>query len=133
MDNKGLKPVDFAYPGGSENDALTDALDQYFLHIRGTAYGTPMENDNSVYYQHGSSIPLIHGVGIDESYGHSIDEIYDGISRAKDEEKILIFYSHTPVNTNNPGSYEITYGRLENILAFVKNNDLKFYTISELD
>ena len=133
MDNKGLKPVDFAYPYGSENNDLTDVLDQYFLHIRGIADGDPLKSINSVYYQHGSNTPLIHGVGTDESRGYSTDEIYDGISRAKDEEKIIIFYSHTPVDTNNPGSYQISYGRLENILAFVKNNDLKFYIISELD
>jgi peptidoglycan/xylan/chitin deacetylase (PgdA/CDA1 family) len=138
MRNQGLNPVDFSYPfgSGSQNRALTQALHQYFLHIRGTknsdAYHS-LKDVNSAYYQYGENTSLIFGVGIDDvTYGNSLKDIYDGISRAKEEDRIVIFYSHDPV-PSNPGHYQLSYDRLEKILINVSENKLKFYTISEIN
>jgi len=128
MKNAGLTPVDFAYPYGSENDSLTTALQVYFVHVR----GTHSQINNPIFYEYGSNQLLIEGVGIDDqTYGNTINEIYDGISRAKQEDTILIFYAHVPVQTVT-GDYMISYDRLEKILKNVSENNMKFYTVSEL-
>jgi PKD repeat protein len=128
MQNAGLNPADFAYPYGSESGPLTAALAAYFGHVRGThsAVYSPL------YYEYGSGQLLIQGVGIDDlSYGNTINEIYDAISGAKQEDQIIIFYAHVPVETVS-GDYQISYDRLEKILIYGSNNNMKFYTVSEL-
>jgi hypothetical protein len=136
MKNAGLNPVNFAYPYGSENDALNQKLPEYFVHIRGTDYsesGTPLKDVNSVFYQYGSNQPHIDGIGIDDvTYNNSIEDIYDGILRAKQEDKILILYGHNPVE-NNPQLYQTSFDRLEKILTYVSENNLNFYKISEIN
>jgi peptidoglycan/xylan/chitin deacetylase (PgdA/CDA1 family) len=132
MQNEGFNPVDFAYPGGAGTEVLNEVLEDYFVHVRSTAYGSPVKNSNSVFYQYGSHTSHIYGIGLDESYGHSMDEIYDGIAKAKNEDKILIFYAHVPV-TSNPGSSQISIDRIEKTLRNASENNLKFYTISEIE
>jgi len=128
MKNAGLTPVDFAYPYGSENGPLTTALQAYFSHVRGTHSSI----NDPIFYEYGSNQLLIQGVGIDDqTYGVTMNEIYEGISTAKQEDKILIFYAHVPLQTVT-GDYMISYGRLENILKNVSENNMKFYTVSEL-
>jgi PKD repeat protein len=128
MENAGLTPVDFAYPYGSENDTLTAALQTYFIHIR----GTQSRIDDPIYYEYGSNQLLIEGIGIDDqTYGNTLDDIYDGILTAKQEDKILIFYAHEPVQ-NVTGNYMISYDRIEKILINASEQDMKFYTVSEL-
>ncbi len=127
MRDEGFNPVDFAYPGGSDDPAATAALQDYFGHIRDTYYAW----DDTIYYEYGSDQPFIKGIGIDENYGNSLNDIYDGISTAKEDDTILIFYGHEPV-PGNPGAYQTSYSKLENILINVTDNDMKFYTVSEL-
>ena len=127
MKNEGFNPVDFAYPNGSDDPAATQALQAYFGHIRDTHY----DWDDAVYYEYGSDRAFIAGIGLDESYGHSMTEIYNGISRAKTEDKILIFYGHELV-ASNPGSYQTSYDRLDKTLKYISDNNLKTFTISEI-
>ena len=128
MNNAGFYPVDFAYPFGSENDTLTAALQAYFVHIR----GTDSDIDDPLLYEYGSNQLLIEGVGIDDlTYGNTINDIYDGISSAKQEDKILILYAHEPVQTVTE-NYTISHDRIEKILKNVSEQNMKFYTVSEL-
>jgi PKD repeat protein len=127
MQADGFDPVDFSYPFGVgyDNDELADALQQYFIHLRDTSHG-------SVYYQYGSGITMIHALGIDDTtYGQSLDDIYGYISTAKANDEIVIFYGHEPV-PGNPGSYQTSYDRLDKILKYVSDNELKTFTISEI-
>ena len=138
MKKQGFNPVNFAYPfgHGAQNHTLNQALHHYFLHIRGTENSWekyPLKDITSVYYQYGSNTSLIYGVGIDDvTYGNSLNDIYDCISRAKEQDKILILYAHDPVYTN-PLNYQVSNERLEKILINVSQNKLKFYTISEIN
>jgi len=128
MKSNGFNPVDFAYPYGYDDPAATQALEGYFDHVRDTAYSW----DDAIYYQYGSNQFFIAGIGMDDvTYGNSMTDIYDGISRAKTEDKILIFYGHEPV-AGDPGMYQTSYTRLENMLKFVSDNNLKTFTVSEL-
>jgi PKD repeat protein len=127
MQADGFNPVDFSYPFGSgyDNDALAVALQQYFVHLRDTSHG-------SVYYEYGSGTPMIHAQGIDDTtYGQSMDDLYNYISTAKADDEIVIFYCHEPV-PGNPGSYQISYDRLDKVLKNVSENNLKTFTLSEI-
>ncbi len=128
MKSAGFNPVDFAYPYGSDDPRTTAALEAYFLHMRDTYY----DWDNTIYYEYGSNTPFISGIGIDDTtYGNSITDIYNGMAKAKTDDRILIFYGHKPV-ASNPAEYETSYERLENILQYASDNSMKTYTISEI-
>jgi PKD repeat protein len=127
MQTDGFNPVDFSLPNGhgDDNSSLINALEQHFIHIRGT-------NGGSMYYQYGSNTPVIYAQGIDDiTYGQSMDDIYNYISTAKENDEIVIFYCHDPV-PSDPQDYQISYSRLQNILANASQNNMKFYTVSEL-
>ncbi len=129
MRNDGFNVVDFAYPGGSDNADATVALQAYFGHVRDTYYTW----DDEINYEYGSNEAFIKGIGIDDlSYGNTIEDIYNGISTAEAEDKILITYGHIPVQTVT-ADYQTSYDRLEKILIYVTENNMKFYTVSELD
>jgi PKD repeat protein len=123
----GFDPVDFALPGGAgdENSGLIAALQQNFTHIRGIDRAPP-------FYQYGSNVALVHAQGIDDtSYGQSINDLYDLISTAKEDDEIVIFYAHIPVETVT-GEYQVSYDRLNDILKNGSDQNMTFYTISEI-
>jgi hypothetical protein len=129
MESYGFNPVDFAFPYGSDDPAATQAMEPYFGHMRDTYY----DWDDTIYYEYGSNTPYIAGIGIDDNtYGNSMTDIYYGIDKAKTDDRILIFYCHEPV-PNNPGEYQTSYGRLESILNYVSVNNMKTYTIEEIN
>jgi PKD repeat protein len=124
----GFDPVDFAYPGGSDTPAATQALEGYFGHVRDTYYGW----DETIYYSHDSNQAFIAGIGIDDrTYGNSINDIYNGISRTQEDNTVLITYGHEPVR-NVTGDYQTSYDRLDKILKYASDNNVQFYTIREL-
>jgi PKD repeat protein len=127
MRSAGLNPDDFAYPYGSDTPAATEALQAYFGHIRVTDDFW----DDKIYYTYGSNQARISGIGIDESYGQSIDTIYAGITRAQTEDKILSIYGHRPVQTVTDPC-QTSLDRLDKILKYASDNNLKFYTVREL-
>jgi len=127
MRNDGFNPVDFSFPNGhgDENGLLINALEQHFIHVRSTDGG-------SIYYPYGSNTTVIYAQGIDDvTYNQSLDTIYNYISIAKANDEIVIFYCHDPV-PSNPQQYQVSYDRLQNILANATQNNMKFYTVSEL-
>ena len=127
MQRDGFNPVDFSLPNGhgDDNSSLMNALQQNFTHIRSTARGP-------IYYQYGSNTSVIYAQGIDDiTYNQSMNDIYNEISTAKENDEIVIFYCHDPV-PGNPLEYQISYSRLQNILVNASQNNMKFYTISEL-
>jgi peptidoglycan/xylan/chitin deacetylase (PgdA/CDA1 family) len=125
MRKQGLNPVDFSYPYGVRNDSLTEPLKSYFLHTRGIHSG-------QIFYQQGSNTTHLFAGQIDDSpLIMTLNDIYDNISRAKQENKIVVFYAHQTVPSTSV-FYHITYDRLEKILINVSENKMKFYTISEL-
>jgi peptidoglycan/xylan/chitin deacetylase (PgdA/CDA1 family) len=128
MKSQGFNPVDFAFPYGSDDPTATQAMKPYFLHMRDTYY----DWDDTIYYQYGSNTSVISGIGIDDNtYGNSLTDIHNGIDTAKAENKILIFYCHEPV-ASNPGEYQTSYARIEDILAYVKNKNMTFYRVADI-
>ncbi len=131
MASWGLKPVDFAYPYGHDDPNATRVLEENFTHMRDTSYDW---EDSSIYHQYGSNQAFISGIGIDDiTYNNTrdINTIYNGISKAKTDERILIFYGHETV-LNVTDVYQTSYERIEQILQYASENDMKTYTISEI-
>jgi len=125
MQKNGLNPVDFSYPYGVKNDTLTEPLKHYFLHTRGIESG-------SLFYQYGSNSSHLYAGQIDSwPEKMTLNDIYNNISRAKKEDKIVVFYAHQTVPSNS-AFYHITNDKLEKILINASENKMKFYTISEL-
>lgn len=129
MKKAGFNPVDFSYPSGHGTKPLTERLKKYFLHVRLT---DSLKNGDGFYYDYGSNQTEIYGVGIDDiTYDYSLDDILKSISTAKENDKIVIFYAHIPVQ-NNPQMYQLSTDRLEKILINGSENTMKFYKIAEL-
>lgn len=129
MNNIDLFPTAFAYPFGARN-ATTDALLlNEFQIIRGTTYGNSIPNSQNCYYNNNR---LVLGLGLDTNYAHfSIPYFLSLLEYAKNNHKIVIFYAHKPV-PNSHNNYETEYQTLIEICNYVKNNNMKFYKMSEL-
>ncbi len=120
----------FAYPYGSR-DAITDTI---LLHefniIRGTTYGSEPPDLQKCYFDDNSRV--LFGLGIDNSYSqYNIPYFLSLLEYAKKNNKIVIFYAHKPVLKANK-KYETEYKTLIEICNYVKTNNMKFYTVSEL-
>jgi len=127
MQHDGFNPVDFSLPNGhgDDNGSLINALEQHFIHIRSTDRGP-------IYYEYGSNTSVIYAQGIDDvTYNQSLENIYSYILTAKENDEIVIFYCHDPV-PSDPQRYQVSYSRIQNILANASQNNMKFYTVSEL-
>jgi len=85
-----------------------------------------------MYYQYGSTPPHIDSIGIDDTtYGVTMTDIQNLIDGAKNQDKIIIFYGHRTV-ASNPMESETSYDRIEKILQYVSDNNLRTFTISEM-
>ncbi|MEL1245794.1 polysaccharide deacetylase family protein [Flavobacterium sp. DGU11] len=130
MDANGLHTRSFAYPFGSRNPTTDGVLFDEFTMLRGTTYGQLPVASHNCYY---TGNRLVYGLGLDNSYAHfSLNYVLSLLEYAKSHNKIVIFYAHRPVNTVN-GEYQTEYQTLSAICDYVKTNNMRFYTISELD
>ena len=129
MTNNDLSPTSFAYPYGSRNSTTDNLLLNHFQIIRGTTYSNSNPASQNCYYNNNR---LVFGLGIDKNYSHfSIPYFIQLLEYAKNNNKIVIFYAHKPVPSFQ-NNYETEYQTLIEICNYVKNNNMKFYKISEL-
>jgi len=129
MDGAGLHATSFAYPFGARNKDTDDVLLNRFSILRGTTYGRLSPKVHNCYY---TGTPVVFGLGLDKSYAHfNIPYFLSLLEYAKLNNKIVIFYAHRPVQTSH-NDYETEYNTLVEICKYVKANNMKFYTISQL-
>lgn len=129
MDAAGLHTTSFAYPFGARNAGTDNLLLNHFSILRGTTYGRLSPNIHNCYY---TGSPVVFGLGIDNSYSHfNVSYFLSLLEYAKNNNKIVVFYAHRPVQTSH-NDYETEYNTLVEICKYVKANNMKFYTISEL-
>jgi peptidoglycan/xylan/chitin deacetylase (PgdA/CDA1 family) len=129
MSNNDLSPTSFAYPYGSRNSITDNLLLNEFQILRGTTYGNSNPASQNCYYNNNR---LVFGLGIDKNYSHfSIPYFLSLLEYAKKNHKIVIFYAHKPVQSFQ-NDYETEYQTLIEICNYVKNNNMKFYRMSEL-
>lgn len=128
--NENAMPIhSFAYPYGSR-DAKTDTLLlKEFNIIRATTYGKVAPNQQKCYFNYNR---VLYGLGIDNSYPqYSIPYFLSLLEYAKKNNRVVIFYAHKPVYKSD-AQYETEYKTLIAICKYIKSNDMKFYTISDL-
>jgi peptidoglycan/xylan/chitin deacetylase (PgdA/CDA1 family) len=132
----GFTVKSFAYPFGSRNEETDQLLFNYYNILRGVA--------NSYYWKDASyekcyfeNSPLVYGFCIDESMGYFQHRDYnqyitDLLTYARDNNKILILLAHKTVDNIN-GQYQTKISTLDFICSFIDNNNMNYYTMSELN
>lgn len=127
---EGITIKSFAYPFGAKTLTLDYELQKHFEIIRGTAKGGKKVADNANFY---NGTRLANGIGIDSNYEHfSLNYLIKVLNYAKKHNKIVVFYGHKPVGKAT-NEYEVDLKTLEMICQFVVENELKFYTLQELN
>lgn len=130
MDFYGLKVSSFSYPYGGRTKALDSVLLRKFKIIRGRAFCSDEPYKQGCYFQHSK---LVFSFGIDESHSHfNIPHLLKLLDYAKKNNKILILNGHKTVK-NAIGDYQTKNATLELICQYVKQHNMKFYTVSDLD
>lgn len=129
MNNNTLNANSFAYPYGSRSSATDTKLFTAFEVLRGTTYGSASPSQQNCFYKNSN---LVYGLGIDNSYPHfSLPYFIQLLKYAKAKNKILILYAHKPVTTST-GDYQTEISTLIQICNYVKQNNMRFYKLSEL-
>ncbi|AWK07046.1 polysaccharide deacetylase [Flavobacterium crocinum] len=130
MKKKGFKVTSFAYPYGERSEELDKALSPDFKIIRGRAFGGEIPEKQDSYFNNSK---IVFAFDIDNSHIHfSIPYLLELLDYAKKNNKILILCSHKPVK-NVTENYQTKIETLEFVCKYMKLNDLKFYTLSDLD
>jgi peptidoglycan/xylan/chitin deacetylase (PgdA/CDA1 family) len=130
MKRKGFKVTSFAYPYGERSQELDSALNKRFKIIRGRAFCGDQPEKEGCYF-HGSK--FIYAFDIDNSHVHfSYHYLLELLDYAKKNNMILLLCSHKPVKevTEN---YQTKLETLEFVCNYVKLNDMKYYTLQDLD
>ena len=129
MNSHNFSVTSFAYPFGARNTTTDSKLFTAYKVLRGTTYGATTPSQQRCYYNNSN---LVYGLGIDNNYPHfSIPYFIQLLHYAKANNKILILYAHKPVITSTD-DYQTEMNTLIQICQYVKNNNMKFYTLSEL-
>jgi len=129
MNERSLHTTAFAYPFGARNAATDDILLNEFEILRGTTYGRPEPQYQNCYY---TGRRIVYALGLDNSYPHfSVPYFISLLQYAKNNNKIVVFYAHKTVQTAQ-NDYETEYNTLIQICRYVQDNNMKFYTMSEL-
>lgn len=119
----------FAYPYGSRNVEIDEALFDYFKILRGTTYGRKKPSQHNCYF---SKSRIVFGIGIDKHHEHfSENYILKLLSHAKNNKEILIVYCHKPTEIVT-SKYQIEIATLELICKYIEDNDMIYYTLSDL-
>lgn len=130
MKKKSFKVTSFAYPYGERSDELDKALSSKFKIIRGRAFGGEIPEKQDSYFNNSK---IVFAFDIDNSHIHfSIPYVLELLDYAKKNNKILLLCGHKPVK-NVTENYQTKIETLEFICKYMKANDLKFYTLSDLD
>lgn len=129
MDFYGFKVTSFVYPFGSRNKKLDAALLNKFKIIRGRAFCETNPKKQGCYYDNKS---LVFSFSIDDTHNHfNIPYLIKLLDFAKKNNKILILNSHKTVNKVY-GDYQTKNQTLELICKYIKKNNMKFYSLSDL-
>jgi peptidoglycan/xylan/chitin deacetylase (PgdA/CDA1 family) len=125
MNKDGFYPTTFAYPFGAHNGVIDKELMRYFKSVR-ALNGTQDFSKSIVPTQNNE---ILYGLGIDKSSNRSDADIISVLQSAKNNNTCAVFVAH---EINSSSKFSITIQRLLMIVTFVKANNLKFYTASEI-
>jgi peptidoglycan-N-acetylglucosamine deacetylase len=126
----GLKVSSFVYPYGGRNPKLDTALLNKFKIVRGRAFCEEAPSKQGCYFNHSR---VVYSFSIDDTHNHfDIPYLLKLLGYAKKNHKILILNSHKTVE-NVTADYQTKNATLELICEYIKRNNMKFYTLSDLN
>ena len=126
----GFKVSSFVYPYGGRNPKLDAALLNKFKIVRGRAFCVEVDSKQGCYFNHSK---IVYSFSIDGTHNHfNIPHVLKLLDYAKNNDKILILNSHKTVD-NVTADYQTKNATLELICKYIKRNNMKFYTLSDLD
>jgi peptidoglycan/xylan/chitin deacetylase (PgdA/CDA1 family) len=125
MNQDGYYPTTFAYPYGAHNGVFDKVLMRYFKSVR-ALNGTQDFSKSVVSTQHND---VLYGLGIDKSSKRSDADVANVLQSAKNNNGCVVFVVH---DVNTSSIYSTTLDRLKKIFSFVKKNNMKYYTASEI-
>ncbi|WP_413997651.1 polysaccharide deacetylase family protein [Flavobacterium sp. W1B] len=129
MDFYSLKVNSFAYPYGARNTTIDTALLSKFKILRGITHGLENPSKQNCFY---NKTRIVFGIDIDSKhFQFNLSYLFKLLNYAKQNNKILILIGHKPVK-NVTVNYQTKIETLELICKYVKQNNMKFYTLSEL-
>jgi peptidoglycan/xylan/chitin deacetylase (PgdA/CDA1 family) len=125
----GFKVTSFAYPYGGRTRKLDTALLKKFRIVRGRAFCAKSPSKQSCFL---NKSRLVFSFSIDDTHNHfNIPYLLKLLNYAKKNNKILILNSHKTVK-NATADYQTTNKTLAFICKYIRRNNMKFYTLSEL-
>ena len=125
-----FKVTAFAYPFGFRNAAIDKELLKKFKIIRGTTYGAEDPFYQNCYFNNSK---LVFGIGIDTDHPNfSIPYLIKLLDYAKRKHEILILFGHKPVKKIT-ANYQTKIETLQVICNYVKQHNMTYYTLSELN
>lgn len=140
----GIKPTSYAHPGGNHTDeADSILLANGFKILRDVAqaerklFGIPVYHlapriMRWIYYPFNKK-RIVDALMIDEGTNISENEIKEALKKAKDTNTAMMIFGHQPLYAKpKNGEYGFSVAFLETILKEAKSQNLKFYTMSEL-
>ena len=130
MKKHSLNVTSFAYPYGERSELLDKALSDKFKIIRGRAFCGNAPEKEGCYFNNSK---YVYAFDIDNNHLHfSVTYLLELLDYAKKNNKILVLCSHKPVKkvTKN---YQTKIETLAFVCKYVKQNNMKFYTLSDLN
>ncbi|MFV5695657.1 polysaccharide deacetylase family protein [Flavobacterium sp. LB3P122] len=125
-----FKVTSFAYPFGFRNSITDKALLKKFKIIRGTTYGAEDPFFQNCYFNNSK---LVFAIGIDTDHPNfSIPYLLKLLDYTKRKHKILILFGHRPV-INVTANYQTKMATLQLICNYVKQHNMTFYRLSDLN
>lgn len=125
MNQDGYYPTTFAYPYGAHNGLFDKLLKRYFKSVR--ALNGTQDFSKSIVTTRKNDV--LYGLGIDKSSKRSDTDIINVLQSAKNNSGCVVFVAH---DINSSSNFSITLERLVKIINFVKVNNLKYFTASEI-
>lgn len=130
MNFYGLKVTSFVYPYGGRNTKLDATLLNKFKIVRGRAFCEEIPSKQGCYFKKSR---LVFSFSIDDTHNHfNIPHLLKLLDYAKKNNKILILNSHKTVKVVT-ANYQTKVETLALICKYIKRNNMKFYTLSELN
>ena len=129
MKKNSFNSTSFSYPFGARSALLDKTLALKFDIIRGRAFcGYKPEKEGCFY----NNSKFVYAFDIDNNHIHfSMSYLLELLNYAKKNNKILILCSHKPVQ-KAIANYQTTLKTLEFVCKFVKQNNMKYYRLSDL-
>lgn len=125
MNRDGYYPATFAYPYGAHNGLFDKLLMRYFKSVR-ALNGT---QDFTKSLVRTGKNDVLYGLVIDKNGRRTDFDVISVLQSAKNNSSCAVLVAH---DINSAGRYSVTLERLQKIIAFVKANNMKYYTASDI-